>query len=251
MFDCPLIVLTGAGGVFGTALAKAVDLKWENAHFILSDRDKTSVEEMAQQLRNPKWTAVPMDLGKVHEARTGIEEALYKTLKAARFSSIVCFHNGFTMGPPQYVSHLEPEEIYSALSVNVGGQVALSALVIKAAKSYRLPLVLVTISDLFAELPQSTMSLLSLSKIANDGYMRVILSEECDIGVLRTLCYSPGPMRTPLFDEMLKSENRILSQGIAAILDDDDSFVPPDATATRLLELLEDNRYEVHHGVIN
>jgi len=165
---------------------------------------------------------------------------------------LLILHNAGSLGPLLYCGDISASDTQLAIDLNVTSSAVLTNAVLRrfaAAASAQggdhLRVRIVNISSLLAVEAFPAWSLYAMGKAARDMAMQVVAREAEAQGLdVRTLSYAPGPMRTAMVDQIMGTcaDSGVLEN--FRKMDREDSFVPMDASAGKLLRLLAEDSYE-------
>lgn len=256
-----VVLLTGASRGYGRALAVALAAEAVAAgrptHLVLVARDEAGLRETARVATGSGVShhCVALDLadpGQLPQLLEPVLGHLEAEISHGGPSELLILHNAGSLGPLLYCRDISALDTQRAIDLNVTSFAVLNNAVLRrfaaaasAPGGARLRMRIVNISSLLAVEAFPAWSLYAMGKAARDMAMRTVAREAQAQGLdVRTLSWAPGPMRTDMVNQILGTcaDHGVLEN--FRKMDREDTFVPMDASAGKLLNLLADDSYE-------
>ncbi|KAJ8034503.1 Sepiapterin reductase [Holothuria leucospilota] len=163
----------------------------------------------------------------------------------SRFSHAIIIHNAASLGIiSKYAREMnDVSSIQQFFLLNMTAPIVMTSSFLKCTNGCRnssLRKTVVQITSLAGSRPQKLMHLYCAAKSGRDMFFRSMAVEESKV---RTLTYEPGAMDTMMFKDALKTNDTEFRANLDRI-SGEDFFLSPKESASVLVKLLEEDKYE-------
>lgn len=200
-----VILITGAGGGLGSTAALA--LAKQGAHIVLLDKNIPKLEKSYDAIvdsNSPKPTLYPFDLAGATEVQY---QELADTLDKTYGSIQGLLHSAVELSAYTPVEIHETKDWGHTLNVNLNAVFLLSRVMLPVLqKSVKASIVFT--SDSSARKPSAYSGAYGVSKIALEGFAKILAEELESLQKIRVNILVPGPVDSPLRKKLFPAEDK-------------------------------------------
>jgi NAD(P)-dependent dehydrogenase (short-subunit alcohol dehydrogenase family) len=200
-----VILITGAGGGLGSTAALA--LAKQGAHIVLLDKNIPKLEKIYDAIvdsNSPKPTLYPFDLAGATEVQY---QELADTLDKTYGSIQGLLHSAVELSAYTPVEIHETKDWGHTLNVNLNAAFLLSRVLLPVLqKSVNASIVFT--SDSTARTPSAYSGAYGVSKIALEGFAKILAEELESSQKIRVNILVPGPINSPLRKKLFPAEDK-------------------------------------------
>ncbi|KAI8877820.1 sepiapterin reductase-like protein [Backusella circina FSU 941] len=247
-----LYVVTGANRGFGKVIAETIANKaTTKTTLVLVGRQEAPLNQLKTQLASEKVSChvlSQVNLETAEQAEKTVTDRLGELIKSwqqddgiAPLTKAVLINNAGTTGDlSKTVDQYTPTEIQQHVSHNIASYISLVSGFINLFENSMIDVKIVNISSLLAVKPFANWGLYGTSKAARHMLLQVIAQEKQDIKVLS---YSPGPLDNEMQQHVRDTLGDPEQQTFFKDMANKGDLVKMDASAAKLLDLLEKDDY--------
>lgn len=240
-----LIFITGASQGIGRCIAIETAKRFSgDLVFALTARSEEKLIETKNEILKIKPNSIvktfALDLSKAE--RADFDGFLQEIVKFAPFDSCFLFHNA---GQTGYIKNaLSLDDLtywHNYFHLNYFSTIALTISFLHNLKTLSYKIIIVNITSLIGRQPFSNFAMYGTGKAARDLYFRVLAKEEPDLLVLN---YSPGPVDTDMFNDVIKTAESEEMRKQFAEMKEKKQVLTTTQTVGKLLDILEKKDFE-------
>jgi len=202
-----VILITGAGGGLGSTAALA--LAKQGAHIILLDKSIPKLEKVYDAIIDagaPEPTLYPFDLAGASEAQYG---ELADTIDKTYGSLQGLLHSAVELSAYTPIEIHETKDWGHTLNVNLNAAFMLSRVLLPVLQKSEHASIVFT-SDSTARTPKAYSGAYGVSKIALEGFSKILAEELEAAQKIRVNTLIPGPVNSPLRNKLFPAEDKSL-----------------------------------------
>ena len=214
-FNDQVILITGAGGGLGGTAAVA--LATQGAHIVLLDNNIPRIEAVYDRIKiagGPEPAMYPFDLAGANEndyqELTVIIENKYGTLQGLLHSAVE--FSGFTP-----IALHKTKDWGHTLNVNLNGPFMLTRMLLPLMQNSETASSIVFTSDSSVRPATAYSGAYGVSKIAMEGFARILAEELEAFNKIRVNILVPGPIDSPLRNRAYPAEDKSKLPGMASL----------------------------------
>ncbi len=200
-----IILITGAGGGLGSTAA--LTLAKQGAHIILLDKSIPKLEKIYDAIVNtgaPTPTMYPFDLAGASEVQY---QELAETIDKTYGSLQGLLHSAVELSAYTPIEIYETKDWGHTLNVNLNAPFILSRVLLPVLQKSEYASIVFT-SDSMARIPKAYSGAYGVSKIALEGFAKILAEELETAQKIRVNTLIPGNVNSPLRKKLFPAEDK-------------------------------------------